>query len=139
MNIETVKAELTYRTCRSSGSGGQHVNKVSTKVELRFNLWDSMALDEAQKTLIQNKLKNRISKEGILYITNQESRSQQRNKKLCMEFFFQLLHAALRPVEERKPSRLSSGQKAARLRKKRQHAEKKKNRQKVNSQSFIYD
>ncbi len=133
MNIEILKSELGFRTSRSSGSGGQHVNKVSTRVELLFDISGSQGLDEAEKKQIGEKLKNRISKEGILQIVNQQSRSQQRNKKESIEQFFDLIRIALRPVKPRKASRPSARQKAKRLQAKRLHSQKKNARKKVSS------
>ena len=75
MNKETIYKELHFKAVRSSGAGGQHVNKVSSKVELYFNLASSESFTEKEKQLLLKNLSNRINKEGILKIYSSESRS----------------------------------------------------------------
>ena len=137
MNIEQLKSELVFRTSRSSGSGGQHVNKVSTKVALFFHIANSTGLTESEKAMIQQHLKHRINKAGILRLSSQNSRSQYRNKKNTIDRFFDMIKTALRPESERKLTQPSSRGKAERLRKKRLHSLKKKSRQKVNFKSDV--
>ena len=76
--------ELTFKAIRSSGSGGQHVNKVSSKVELLFNLKESRVLNDVQKERLLTKLKHRLTKDGILILQCGESRSQHKNKEIIM-------------------------------------------------------
>ncbi|OYX23659.1 MAG: aminoacyl-tRNA hydrolase, partial [Flavobacteriales bacterium 32-35-8] len=79
--------ELTFKATRSSGAGGQHVNKVSSKIELVFNLLESSVFNEEQKERLQNKLQSRLTKEGVLMLQCDESRSQHKNKELVIKRF----------------------------------------------------
>ena len=123
-----LKAELKFRTSRSSGPGGQSVNKVSTKVELLFDVWSSMTLLQRQKEIISEKIKNRINSEGVLQISCDETRSQLKNKEIAMERFFQLLEEALKPIKKRKPTKPSRASKERRLKTKKIKSEKKDKR-----------
>lgn len=114
-----LKTELKFRTSRSSGPGGQSVNKVSTKVELLFNVQNSQFLRLRQKEIVVEKLKNRINIEGILYLTSDETRSQLNNKELVIERFFSLLEEALKPIKKRRPTRPSRSSKEKRLKTKK--------------------
>ncbi len=80
--------EFVFTSSRSSGAGGQHVNKVDTKVELKFHINNSLELTEEEKELLLEKLKNKINKDGFLQIVSQETRSQFRNKELCVARFY---------------------------------------------------
>ena len=83
--------EVKYRTSKSSGAGGQHVNKVATKVELIFAVKDSRVLTEHQKKVIFEKLDNRISKEGLMLLQCDETRSQLKNKEIVFRRFMLLI------------------------------------------------
>jgi ribosome-associated protein len=131
MDIEVFKRELTYRTARSGGSGGQNVNKVETKVEVMLDLTTSEAFTDADKQLVFSKLENRISKEGILSAVNQTERSQLANKILAEKKLIKLVKNALVQDVERKPSKTPPSVIAARTRDKKQNAEKKATRKKV--------
>lgn len=133
MKIEQLILEPAYRTSRSSGAGGQHVNKVETKVELRFDVPNSLALEETEKTWVLERLASRITKDGILILTNQESRSQSANKEAVFAEFLRLMEAATRPPKKRKKLKPLSADPASRLAGKRQQSEKKALRQKVTS------
>jgi len=91
MNQERIIQELNFKFTRSGGAGGQHVNKVSTKVILQFSIVDSNALSDEEKEILNNKLNNRISKAGILTLTSDASRSQHKNKEVVIKRFFILL------------------------------------------------
>ena len=126
--LENLQKEITYRTSRSGGAGGQHVNKVSTKVELLFNVKNSMFLTERKKTIILEKLSNRISKDGILSLTCDETRSQLTNKEIAFDRFINLIKTALTPIKKRRPTKPSKSSVRKRLENKKKHSEKKSNR-----------
>ncbi len=125
---ESLIKELKFKAIRSSGSGGQHVNKVASKVELQFDVQNSSLLNEEEKEILLEKLKNRLSKEGILVLQCGESRSQHKNKTLVIDRFFSILSEALKVEIERKPTKIPKQVKLKRLKNKRQHSEKKANR-----------
>src|SRR6056297_4215777 len=120
--------ELVFKAVRSSGSGGQNVNKVSTKVELRFDVEHSEFLTGDEKARIFKKLKNRISNEGILIITSDKERTQLRNKNKAVELFFDLLEQALKKPKKRKKTKPTRASKEKRLKEKKVQSEKKQSR-----------
>jgi ribosome-associated protein len=115
-NIET---ELHYSTSRSSGPGGQNVNKVNSKVELRFYLFLTSLLSDAEKELIFKKLKNRINNDGELILVSQSERTQLMNKKVVTERFYELISKALTLPKKRSPTRPTLSSKVKRLDNKR--------------------
>jgi len=118
--------ELNFRTSRSSGPGGQSVNKVNTKVVLLFNMNDSLVLSQSQIETLTLKLKNRINADGILSLSSDETRSQLKNKELVIKRFMMLLNDALTPIKKRKPTRRSKASVEKRLRNKKYQSDKKK-------------
>lgn len=120
--------EFKFQTSRSSGPGGQHVNKVSSRVELRFNVSETQLLSESDKELLLKRLSTRISKEGILSIVVQIDRSQLRNKHLAIEKFFELVTKALIPETKRKIRKPSRRARERRLQAKHRDSEKKARR-----------
>ena len=128
INPTSLHSSLSFKAVRSSGKGGQHVNKVSTAVELYFDVKGNAALNEEQKKLILEKLKNRISDEGILMVVSQTERSQLANKKKAIERFDALIIQALKKKAKRIPTKISEKQKQKRLESKKLHSEKKKQR-----------
>ncbi|NLO03435.1 MAG: aminoacyl-tRNA hydrolase, partial [Bacteroidales bacterium] len=94
---EKLLSELIYSSSRSSGPGGQNINKVSSKVELRFIVAASESLNDLQKQLILRKLKNRITKSGELVLSSQRERTQRQNKQIVTSKFFELIEKALIP------------------------------------------
>ncbi len=122
--------EFDFFTSRSSGAGGQHVNKVETKVELRFNIDNSNLLSDAEKLLLKENLKNRIVQDNILQIISQSSRSQLRNKENCIEKFYELLKIGLIKPKKRKKRKISKVAKEKILEQKHRNSEKKKRRKK---------
>lgn len=102
--------EFYFQTSRSSGPGGQHVNKVSSKVELRFHVANSALLSEDEKAVIAVKLVNKINQSGELILVSQSERSQLKNKENVVEKFYLLLERALAPRKKRlktKPDKAS--------------------------------
>lgn len=129
-NEEALLQELIFKAVRSSGSGGQHVNKVSSKIELLFDLLNSLVLKEEQKELIYKKLQNRLTKEGVLILQCQESRSQHKNKDIVIRRFLDLIQSALEVPKKRKKTKVPKSVKEKRLLNKRNASEKKANRKK---------
>jgi ribosome-associated protein len=132
MNKDSIYKELLFKAVRSSGAGGQHVNKVSSKVELSFNIGSSEALSEKEKQLLLKNLSNRINKEGILKIYSSESRSQHTNKNKVVKRLFKMIEKGLIVSKMRKPIKMSSAQKIKRLDNKTKQAIKKLLRKKPN-------
>ena len=120
--------ELTYKTSRSSGAGGQNVNKVETAVTVMWNpsKTEYFSIDEVELILL--KLKNRINLEGILQLTVSESRTQLQNKKIATEKIIELVNKALIKPKTRKPTKPSKRQVEKRIQTKKQLSEKKENR-----------
>ncbi len=123
--------ELNFSASRSSGPGGQHVNKVSTKMELRFHVASSALLSDDEKAVISEKLAARINMAGELVLVSQSERSQLQNKEKVLEKFYLLLVRALTPRKKRKPTKPSRASKEERLEVKRQQSEKKERRKKA--------
>jgi ribosome-associated protein len=122
--------ELEFSTSRSSGPGGQNVNKVNSKVTLQFHIGSSQVLSAEEKELLSKKLASQLTKEGYLVLSSQDSRSQIQNKEAAMAKFEKLLASALKKKKARKATKPSKGSVKERINKKKQHAEKKKWRQK---------
>ncbi|MBI9059373.1 aminoacyl-tRNA hydrolase [Labilibaculum sp. DW002] len=122
--------EFEFITSRSSGPGGQNVNKVNSKVELRFPLFDSKILTDEEKQIIFVKLYHHINSDGILSVTAQNERSQVQNKEIAIEKFYQWVEIALTPVKPRKKTRPTRASKEKRLEGKQAQAKKKESRKK---------
>lgn len=123
--------EVQFLTSRSSGPGGQNVNKVNSKVTLKFNIRDSKVLSDTQKELLLEKLSNRITADGVLSITSQESRSQTANKEVAVTKFNQLMTEVFRKKKKRKATKPSKASREKRRVSKKQQAEKKQWRRKL--------
>ena len=130
MLFEGLISELKFKAIRSSGSGGQHVNKVSSKIELYFNLVDSKALSDDEKELLLEYLKSRLTKEGILQLQCDESRSQHKNKELAIKRFTDIIAQGLIVKKKRKPTRTPKSVIKKRLDNKKKRSDKKVNRKK---------
>lgn len=122
--------ELTFKAVRSSGAGGQHVNKVSSKIELTFNIQESLVFDDIQKERLLKKLKTKFTNEGVLIMQCDESRSQHKNKEIVTKRFFALLETGLFVPKKRIPTKKPKSAVRKRLKKKQNISEKKVNRQK---------
>ncbi len=131
MNFKEILKECFYKTSRSGGAGGQHVNKVETKVEISWNVALSNCLNDKQKALVQEKLAKRINTKGELICTAQKSRSQSKNKEEAQKKLLALVENALVEKQKRKATRVPKGVKEKRLKVKRVKAEHKQNRKKV--------
>jgi len=128
MKIDTILKELQFKATRSSGPGGQHVNKTSSKVEVLFDLNSSEGLTRREKELLVSKLATRISNQGILTLQCSESRSQHRNKKIGIERMIELVQNNLRVPKSRKKSKPSRSAIEKRLQSKKKQALKKGHR-----------
>lgn len=120
--------ELNFKTSRSSGAGGQNVNKVETAVTVLWNIGESEFFNEDEKLLIQNKLKNRINAEGFLFLTVSESRTQLMNKNKAIEKILEIVDKSLFIPKKRVATKPSKNQKQKRLDTKKKISEKKENR-----------
>lgn len=120
------ETEIAEKFSRSGGHGGQNVNKLSTKVEVRWNIDESQAFTPEEKEKIKQVLGNRITKEGDLIVTSQEERSQFQNRQRAIERLNNLVTAALAPEKERIPTRPTRASKERRLKEKKRIGEKKK-------------
>ena len=118
--------ELIFIVSRSSGPGGQNVNKVNSKVTLRFDVKGSQALNEEEKDILCKKLANRLTKDGVLLLTAQDNRSQLQNKEAVTLKLEQLLSKALEKKKKRKATKPSKGSIQNRITGKKRQGEKKK-------------
>lgn len=130
MQQEQILTELQFKAIRSSGPGGQHANKVSSKVELSFHIESSAGLTERQKKRALLKLGNKINKGGNLIFQCDESRSQHKNKELVTKRFLKLLEKSLIVPKARKKSRPTRSSIEKRLKSKKLASLKKTNRAK---------
>jgi len=135
MSIEELKSrgfesEFNITATRSSGPGGQHVNKVSTRIELRFNIGQSYLLSEYEKGILLGKSGNYVLGNGELLITAQEHRSQFRNKEEAINKFYEFVSTALTPKKKRKKTNPTKASIDRRIKKKKQLAQLKQNRRK---------
>ncbi|WP_321344767.1 alternative ribosome rescue aminoacyl-tRNA hydrolase ArfB [uncultured Draconibacterium sp.] len=126
---QQIKDELisacTFSASRSGGPGGQNVNKVNTKIELRFNLNDSTIFSDTQKQRLGIKLKNRINSDGIIVLFESSERSQLKNKQNAIAKFLELIEKALTPTKRRVKTKPTLSSKLKRLDKKKQQSMKK--------------
>ncbi len=132
MHIPSILSEIRISATKSSGPGGQHVNKVATKVVLQFDIQASNGLNEDEKQLILSKLHNKVNQKGILILTDEHSRSQYKNKEKLIKKFLELLQNALIKPKKRKPTKPSKSSVLKRLKSKKKLSDKKKLRNKKN-------
>jgi ribosome-associated protein len=132
MEIEKIISELSFKAVRSSGAGGQNVNKVSSKVVLSFDLHHSQALTEEEKLLVETKLSSRLTTDAVLILNCDEDRSQFRNKEIVTKRFLELIKNALLVPKERKPTRIPKSVIRKRIKDKKTVSEVKKNRRRPN-------
>jgi len=132
LDIAKLIPELTFKAIRSSGSGGQHVNKVSSKVELQFSIDNSQNLNDNQRELLLKSLKSRLTKGNILILQCDESRSQHKNKELVIKRFIELIKTGLIVPKKRKLTKTPNSVIKKRLNSKKKQSFKKENRKKPN-------
>jgi len=131
MRLPDLSSELTYRAVRGSGPGGQHVNKTSTRVELRWSLWESASFSESEKQRLAAKLRARLTTDGELILADHSSRSQHRNRDAVTKRFYALLAEAFRREKPRKKTKPTNASKRRRLESKRRRSQVKSGRGKV--------
>lgn len=130
MDTELLRKELRFKTARSGGAGGQHVNKVESKVILIWNLDESKAVTEDEKIFIRKRLANRLTNEGILQIEASTERSQVKNKEIVTSRFFDLLAQAVKKEKKRIATKIPKAQVLDRLDRKKKQSQKKQSRRK---------
>lgn len=130
MEKEILLAELTYKAVRSSGAGGQNVNKVSSKVVLTFDLENSQGLTEEEKAYLKEKIATKLTQEFILLLNCDEDRSQLKNKTIVTKRFFEIIEKGLKKPKERKETKVPKAVKEKRLQTKKTNAILKQNRKK---------
>lgn len=128
MKKQQVHSELQFKAVRSSGAGGQNVNKVSSKVELYFDVAASKGLSDVEKERLLQKLRTRLTNDGVLILQCDEARSQHKNKDLVIKRFFEVLKKALAVPKKRKATKPTKSSIEKRLKSKKRAAEKKANR-----------
>ncbi|WP_304343457.1 alternative ribosome rescue aminoacyl-tRNA hydrolase ArfB [Chryseobacterium koreense] len=126
--MKNFSTELTYKTSRSSGAGGQNVNKVETSVTVIWNVSESRFFSDEEKELISKKLKNRINTDGILQLSVSESRTQYQNKKIATQRILEIVNTSLIRPKSRKATKPSKAQIAKRIENKKKLSEKKESR-----------
>ena len=130
MEIQTILPEIKYKAVRSSGAGGQNVNKVSSKVVLTFDLQNSQGLSEEEKRLLETNLYNRLTLDLVLILNCDEDRSQLKNKEIVTKRFVDILKKGLHVPKERKPTRIPKSVIRKRIKDKKSLSETKQNRRK---------
>ena len=132
MEIEKITSELSFKAVRSSGAGGQNVNKVSSKVVLSFDLAHSQALTDEEKLLVETKLSSRLTTDAVLILNCDEDRSQFRNKEIVTKRFLELIKNALLVPKERKPTKIPKSVIRKRIKDKKNVSEVKKKKKRQN-------
>ncbi|MFN3752488.1 alternative ribosome rescue aminoacyl-tRNA hydrolase ArfB [Flavobacterium sp.] len=130
MKTDVILTELQFKAVRSSGAGGQNVNKVSSKVVLSFDLKNSKALEEEEKELLSTKLATRLTSEQILILNCDEDRSQLKNKTIVTKRFLELINKSLIVPQKRKATKIPRSVIEKRIKAKRNLSEIKQNRRK---------
>ena len=128
MDRDQIQKEVNFKAVASSGAGGQHVNKVATKVQLYFDVLNSLAFAKAEHSRIIARLNNRLTNEGVLILSDQSSRSQATNKQRVLQSLYALLEEARKPIKVRKKTGIPKAVKRKRLEAKRRKSDKKSNR-----------
>ena len=132
-NKTAILSELIFNTSRSGGAGGQHVNKVETKVEVYWDILKSLAINDDQRSIIAQKLKNKIDSDGILKIASSKTRSQLKNKEDAISKLLVLIEKALTIQPKRIPTKVPKSVVKKRLSDKKKAGEIKKMRSNKNT------
>jgi len=132
MDAEKIISELDFKAVRSSGAGGQNVNKVSSKVVLSFNLQASQALSDDEKFLLQNNLAHRLTTENILILNCDEDRSQIKNKEIVIKRFLEIIKKGLFVPKVRKATKIPKAAIKKRIKDKKNISDIKQSRRKPN-------
>lgn len=132
VTAELLTSEIQFSFARSSGAGGQNVNKVSTKAVLKFDIANSVILTEEEKQILLQKLSTQLTAAGVLIITSQEKRSQLQNKVVAIEKLDKFLIKAFQKKKKRKATKPSKSAVEKRISGKKKNSEKKSNRRQVN-------
>jgi ribosome-associated protein len=130
MEIQTILSEVKYKAVRSSGAGGQKVNKVSSKVVLTFDLSSSQGFSAEEKLLLETNLQNRLTTDLVLILNCDEDRSQLKNKEIVTKRFLEIIKKGLHVPKERKPTKIPKSVIRKRIKDKKNVSEVKKNRRK---------
>ena len=131
MDATRLQPELQYQFARSGGAGGQNVNKVATKAELRFDVRNSTVLTDDERTILEEKLANKLTTEGELVLTHQTERTQLANKEKVTKKFYRLIEKAFEIPKPRKATKPSKASVEERITQKKQKGDTKANRKKV--------
>ena len=123
---ECLKKELQYRTSRSSGPGGQHVNKAETRVELVWELEASECLNGVRKRRVRKRLGSRFTQDGLLILAGEKYRSQHRNREEVTERFLDMITESIVPIKKRKPTKPTRTSREKRIRDKKIRGERKR-------------
>src|SRR3954467_4644397 len=127
-SVSIPRSELDVRVSRSSGAGGQHVNKTSSRVEIFWNVLESRALDDAQRSRLREKLASRMTSDGSIRVVASDMRSQTRNRELAEERLADVVRRALIIPRKRRATKPTKASKEARLDSKKRHSTKKAER-----------
>jgi len=129
-----LSGEFVFKSSRSSGPGGQNVNKVNSRIELNFDVAHSLLLSDKQKEIIMMKLKTRLHGEEILSVVSQSERSALMNKRECIRKIYVMIHRALKPVKKRIPTRPTRSSRRVRLKNKKLNGQQKILRGRIKSE-----
>ncbi len=132
MEIQIILSEVKYKAVRSSGAGGQNVNKVSSKVVLTFDLRNSLAFSDDEKLLLETNLQNRLTADQILILNCDEDRSQLKNKEIVTKRFLDIINKGLYVPKERKPTKIPKAVIRKRIKEKKNISKIKQSRRKPN-------